>query len=79
MDSAESKLGLAGEVGKAPPCPVERVPGRLEARALVLCDHASNAIPPEFGALGLPPEQLKRHIAYDIGACLLYTSDAADE
>ncbi|MCX7339842.1 MAG: N-formylglutamate amidohydrolase [Hyphomicrobiales bacterium] len=36
--------------------------------ALVLCDHASNAIPPELDGLGLPPAQRQRHIAYDIGA-----------
>ncbi len=35
---------------------------------VITCDHASNAIPPELGGLGLPPDQLDRHIAYDIGA-----------
>ncbi len=35
---------------------------------LLLCDHASNAFPPGYGTLGLPPGQLERHIAYDIGA-----------
>jgi predicted N-formylglutamate amidohydrolase len=68
MDDVESVLRLAGGAHEAPPCPAEQAPGRLEARALVLCDHASNAIPPEFAALGLPPAQLERHIAYDIGA-----------
>ncbi len=38
---------------------------------LLLCDHASNAIPAELNGLGLPPEQLERHIAYDIGAAEL--------
>ncbi len=47
---------------------VEVIAGKAAARALVLCDHASNAIPPELDGLGLPPEQLQRHIAYDIGA-----------
>ena len=32
------------------------------------CDHASNAIPPELHALGLPASELERHIAMDIGA-----------
>lgn len=36
-----------------------------------LCDHASNAIPGQLGTLGLPPEQLDTHIAYDIGAAEL--------
>ncbi len=47
---------------------VERIQGSLGSGALVLCDHASNAIPPELDGLGLPPAQRERHIAYDIGA-----------
>lgn len=35
---------------------------------LIICDHASNYIPPELAGLGLPQDQLVRHIAYDIGA-----------
>jgi predicted N-formylglutamate amidohydrolase len=37
---------------------------------LVTCDHASNAVPPWVagGDLGLPPEEMGRHIAHDIGA-----------
>jgi len=37
---------------------------------LIACDHASNHVPAEIGggSLGLPPEQMSRHIAYDIGA-----------
>jgi len=42
--------------------------GRADAGLILLCDHAGNAIPPAYGSLGLPPEQLARHIAYDIGA-----------
>ena len=34
----------------------------------LLCDHASNALPPEYGSLGLPQIEFERHIAYDIGA-----------
>ena len=33
-----------------------------------MCEHASNHIPPEYGALGLPAAELQRHIAWDIGA-----------
>jgi predicted N-formylglutamate amidohydrolase len=50
------------------PAPVEALDGDLGRGLLLLCDHASNAIPPEYGGLGLPPEALERHIAYDIGA-----------
>jgi len=42
--------------------------GRADAGLLLLCDHAGNALPEGYGSLGLPPEQLRRHIAYDIGA-----------
>ena len=34
---------------------------------LLMADHASNDMPPEYNGLGLDAEQLKRHIAYDIG------------
>lgn len=39
-------------------------------RWVVTCDHASNHVPPEVagGDLGLPPEDMNRHIAYDVGA-----------
>ncbi len=35
---------------------------------LILCDHATNLIPPRYELLGLDEIQLNRHIAYDIGA-----------
>lgn len=37
---------------------------------IVLCDHASNRVPPEVagGDLGLPREDMARHIAWDVGA-----------
>lgn len=37
---------------------------------LLLCDHAANAVPPDIGGgdLGLPPSEMARHIAYDVGA-----------
>ncbi len=35
---------------------------------LLVCDHASNFVPPEYNSLGLPAEAFARHIAYDIGA-----------
>mgnify|MGYP000279786257 CR=1 FL=1 len=40
------------------------------ARWLITCDHATNLVPPFVcgGDLGLPPEDMARHIAYDIGA-----------
>jgi len=35
---------------------------------LVVCDHASRALPPEFDDLGLTPGQRRDHIAWDPGA-----------
>jgi predicted N-formylglutamate amidohydrolase len=54
------------------------LPGRTDAGLLILCDHASNAFPPGYGTLGLPAEQLQRHIAYDIGAAAITRQLSAD-
>lgn len=35
---------------------------------IFLCDHASNALPARYDALGLDGEAFAKHIAYDIGA-----------
>jgi predicted N-formylglutamate amidohydrolase len=51
--------------------------GELE-RALLVCDHASAAIPPELGGLGLTGADLRRHIALDIGAAELTRALAVD-
>jgi predicted N-formylglutamate amidohydrolase len=39
-------------------------------RWVVTCDHASNHVPEDVagGSLGLPPEDMHRHIAFDVGA-----------
>ncbi len=44
------------------------LPGTMASGAIVLCDHASAALPADYGTLGLPPAEFQRHIAYDIGA-----------
>ena len=49
-----------------PAVTVENRDGR--APLLILCDHASPAIPRALGDLGLGETELARHIAYDIGA-----------
>ena len=60
-DSADAKMFA----------PVEVIAGREDASILLLCDHASNALPPAYGKLGLSPEELETHIAYDIGAAAI--------
>jgi len=52
----------------APEHPVTEIEGDPSSGVIILCDHASNEIPPEYRALGMPEDQLSRHIAYDIGA-----------
>jgi predicted N-formylglutamate amidohydrolase len=48
--------------------PHRRIDGDWTQGLLILCDHAENRIPPRYASLGLNPEDLNRHIAYDIGA-----------
>ncbi|MGA3301759.1 MAG: N-formylglutamate amidohydrolase [Methylovirgula sp.] len=57
-----------GQQGGADFLAVEEVAGRLDSGVLLLCDHASNALPKSYGTLGLAEQDLERHIAYDIGA-----------
>ena len=57
---------LRQEQNEAPP--FRRIEGDWKSGVLILCDHAANLIPPSYGTLGLTPEDLARHIAYDIGA-----------
>ena len=51
-----------------PFAPVRSIAGRLDGGLLLLCDHASNALPAAYGRLGLPDREFDRHIAHDIGA-----------
>lgn len=60
--------GSGAQIAAAHEDSFEIVSGRADAGVIVLCDHACNAFPPGYGTLGLPADQLERHIAYDIGA-----------
>jgi len=46
----------------------ELIEGALDRGLVLICDHASNHLPREYGSLGLPRAEFERHIAYDIGA-----------
>lgn len=50
--------------------PFETVNAGGTAPVLLLCDHATNIVPPEVndGSLGLGSDEMSRHIAFDIGA-----------
>jgi predicted N-formylglutamate amidohydrolase len=56
---------------------VETITGDPASGVLLLCDHASNAVPEEMGEMGLPPGEMQRHIAYDIGAAAMTRAMAA--
>jgi len=44
------------------------IPATMATPVLLVCDHASNAVPPAYGSLGLAAGLFDSHIAYDIGA-----------
>lgn len=50
------------------PVPFHVIDGTADARVLVVCDHASAAIPVALGDLGMAPETRLAHVAWDIGA-----------
>jgi predicted N-formylglutamate amidohydrolase len=47
------------------------------SRFFLTCDHAGSAIPRKLQSLGLSPEDLQRHIAWDIGAAAVTLKLAA--
>ena len=55
--------------------PYTILPARSNSPVFVFCDHASNTVPAGLGCgvenLGLGPDDLVRHIAWDIGAATL--------
>jgi predicted N-formylglutamate amidohydrolase len=55
-------------LGPDDPAPVSIVNPTGSAPVLLICDHASNAVPAALHGLGLIERDLHRHIAYDIGA-----------
>jgi predicted N-formylglutamate amidohydrolase len=57
-------LGLLGP-GDPPPFSVHNAEGK--APLLLLCDHASKAVPRTLGDLGVGEAALSRHIGWDIG------------
>ena len=52
-------------------------PASAEPGLILICDHASNALPQDRAGLGLDPPQLASHIAYDIGAAVVTRALAA--
>jgi predicted N-formylglutamate amidohydrolase len=79
--SFELVPGSRGEDADARrPAPLSRelpLKGNSHESPLFLCDHASNALPSGYAALGLAPELFHTHIAYDIGAAQVTRALAA--
>ena len=48
-----------------------------QSRFVIVVDHAGHRIPRRLGNLGLPPEELSRHIAWDIGGLAVALQVAA--
>ncbi|CAO4168607.1 N-formylglutamate amidohydrolase [Methylorubrum populi] len=61
-------LSIEPENQTLPEHPVERIAGDPSRGLLLICEHASNAVPEDLGRLGVPEAEFSRHIAYDIGA-----------
>jgi predicted N-formylglutamate amidohydrolase len=59
---------LQAAAGRQWPDPVEALNEHGRSPIVLVCEHASNHIPAEYGDLGLPSAELTRHIAWDIGA-----------
>ena len=70
---ADVGVGVDDPPGESPPDPppFEVVNADGAAPFVFLCDHANNRTPRALDGLGLSPEELGRHIAWDIGAAAL--------
>lgn len=55
-------------LGSGEPEPAVVYRGEGVSPFLLVCDHAGRLLPGSLGDLGLPPADLERHIAWDIGA-----------
>lgn len=78
MSALSNQLGGAATLlGPTDPTPVEVIDGSPESEVMLICDHASAALPESLGTLGLPDSEMGRHIAIDIGAAPL-TRNLAD-
>lgn len=64
-DTASSEPDL---IGPGDPAPFEVVNLDGPRPIMLICDHASNAVPAALNDLGLDANTVRRHIAYDIGA-----------
>jgi len=57
--------------------PFVRIEGDPALGLILVCDHASNRVPADYGDLGLSTTEFERHIAYDPGAAAVTRALAA--
>jgi predicted N-formylglutamate amidohydrolase len=69
--SSSASEKVAALIGPGDPPPFELVNAVATRPILLVCDHASRAIPRSLATLGLNAEALSKHIAWDIGAAEL--------
>lgn len=69
MPPSQTKLEKLLRAGDPAPFTVLNPMGR--AKVLLVCDHASRAVPQALAGLGLPDSDLARHVGWDIGAAAL--------
>jgi predicted N-formylglutamate amidohydrolase len=67
LDSVAAR-GSDGLLGTDEPPPFTELGRQGRSNFVIVVDHASRRIPRRLGDLGLPPAELQRHIAWDIGA-----------
>ena len=71
-DDGDGERAAGGRLlGPGDPAPFEVLNPEGTARFAILCDHASNRVPRALANLGLPPTELERHVAWDIGAAAI--------
>ena len=62
-DRETTRLLQAGD-----PAPVEWINSAGASSIFLTCEHAGRAVPRALGDLGIPAEEMDRHVAYDVGA-----------
>ena len=68
----------AARLTGADPPPLTRIgPSPDDPQFILICDHASNAVPAHMERLGLDQAELDRHIGWDIGAAMVTESLSA--
>lgn len=74
---SNAQMAVQRLLGPRDPFPYGTVNLDVASPFLLICDHAGNAVPQALGSLGLPREELDRHIGIDIGALPVALSLAA--